>query len=258
MSESLLKPFSIGIVIEDKQRGSDHVKVSPMEQLPMQSGDMTQDKRSYETTTSDASGVKRSSKVEGSNFVIAKWFSQNSTNRLSAPDVYKGESVQLYRFADTDEYYWTCVFREPGLRKLETMLVGCSNNPGGGAFNRNSSYYAEVSTYDSHIAVHTSQSNGEPYGYDINIDAAQGVITIKDTVNNTITLDSRTNTIQFDAQAKVNINAPEVNIKATNINLEGQVKIKGGVEIDGTLKTTGQVSGDQGATFVQDVTAPNI
>lgn len=255
---SALQPFSIGIVIEDKQRGSDYIKVSPMEQLPMQSGDMTNNKKNYEIVTPDASGIKRASKAEGSNFIVAKWFAQNSTNRLSAPDVYKGESVQLYRFADTDDYFWTAMFREPSLRKLETMLVGCSNNPGGGAFNRDSSYYAEVSTHDSHISIHTSQSNGEPYGYDVKIDAAQGVITIKDTVNNTITLDSRTNTIQFDAQSKVNINAPEVNIKSTTINLEGEVKIKGNVDIDGTLHTTGQVSGDQGATFVQDVTAPNI
>lgn len=252
MSESLLRPFSIGLVIEDKQRGSDNIKVSPMEQLPLQKGDMTNDKRPYQANLPDASGVKRASQIEGSNYIIAKWFAQNSTNRLSAPDVYKGETVQLYRFADTDEYFWTAMFREPKLRKLETLLIGCSNNPGGGSFDRNSSYYAEVSTHDSYIAIHTSQSNGEPYGYDVKIDAAQGVITITDTVNNTITLDSRTNTIQFDAQAKVNINAPEVNIKATAINLEGQVNIKGDVAIDGA------VSGTQGASFAQDVTAPNI
>lgn len=252
MNESLLKPFSIGIVIEDKQRGSDSVKVSPMEQLPLQKGDMTSDKRQYQANLPDASGVKRVSQIEGSNYIIAKWFAQNSTNRLSAPDVYKGESVQLYRFADTDEYYWTAMFREPALRKLETMLIGCSNNPGGGSFDRNSSYYAEMSTHDSHISLHTSQSNGEPYGYDVIIDAAQGVITIKDTVNNTITLDSRTNTIQFDAQAKVNINAPEVNIKASTINVEGNVNIKGTLALDGAL------TGTEGASFVQDVTAPNI
>lgn len=252
MNESLLKPFSIGIVIEDKQRGSDYVKVSPMEQLPLQKGDMTLDKRQYEIQTPDANGVKRASQVEGSNYIIAKWFAQNSTNRLSAPDVYKSETVQLYRFADTDEYYWTAMFREPKFRKLETMLVGCSDNPGGGAFDRNSSYYAEISTHDGHISIHTSQSNGEPYGYDIKIDAAQGIITIMDTVNNAITLDSRNNSIQFDAQAKVNINAPEVNIKASTINLEGTTAIKGDVSIEGS------VSGSEGATFVQNVTAPNI
>lgn len=252
MTESLLKPFSIGIVIEDKQRGSDLVKISPMEQLAFQKGDMTSDKRQYQANTPNAAGVKQASQIEGSNFIVAKWFAQNSTNRLSAPDVYKGESVQLYRFADTDEYYWTAMFREPTLRKLETMLVGCSNNPGGGAFTRDSSYYAEVSTHDSRVAIHTAQSNGEPYGYDIVIDAAQGVITIMDTVNNTITLDSRTNTIQLSAQAKVNVIAPEVNIKAATVNIQGNVNIKGNVAIDGAL------SGSQGASFTQNVTAPNI
>lgn len=250
--ESQLKRYSTGIVIEAKQRGSDMIKVSPMEVLPLQSGDMTKDLRKYETSVPDASGVKRTSKVDGSNYIVAKWMSDGNDNRISAPDVQPGETVSIYRFADTDEYYWKTSFREPKLRKLETVLHAVSDQPGAGPFDKESSYWNEISTHDGHIQIHTSQSNGEPYGYDIKIDTATGKITIQDTIQNSIVLDSAASKATVTTNTEIVLKSPTVTIEASNVNVKGDVAIKGDVSIDGNL------SGTKGAAFIQNVTAPNI
>jgi len=245
MNESNLKLYSTGIVIEPKQRGSDQIKVSPMEILPLQSGDMSNNERKYETSAPDATGVKRSSKVDGSNYIVAKWAPDGNDNRITPPDVQTGETVKIYRFADTDEYYWTTVFREPKLRKLETVLHAVSDLPGAGAFNKDSSYWVETSTHDGHIHIHTAQSNGEPYGYDIKIDTANGKITIADTIENSIILDSASSTATVKTNTEIKLVSPKVTIEATD------VAIKGNIAIDGDINSTGQ------ATFAGNVNAPN-
>lgn len=251
--ESNLKLYSLGIVIEAKQRGSEYVKVSPMEVLPLQKGDMTQDTRQYNTNVPDATGVKRTSKVEGSNHIVAKWVPNGNDNRITAPDVQASETVAIYRFADTDEYYWTTLFREPKLRKLETILMAASNMPGSGAFDKDSSYWTEISTHDSHIQVHTSQSNGEPYGYDVKIDAASGKLTIQDTIGNIIVLDSSQSDVSITTNTSIHLKAPTISLEATTVNVQADdINLKGKVNIDK------QVTGQEGASFVQDVTAPNI
>ena len=258
--ESNLKLYSVGIVIEAKQRGSDQIKVSPMEALPLQKGDMTQDQRTYKSNVPDATGVKRVSQVQGSNHIVAKWIPDGNDNRITSPDVQPGESVKIYRFADTDEYYWATMFREPKLRKLETVLTAVSNLPGSGTFNKDSAYWTEVSTHDSHIQVHTSQSNGEPYGYDIKLDAAAGKLTIQDTIGNVIVLDSAQSDVSITTNTSVHVKAPtvsiestEINFKASTVNIEADdINLKGKVTIDKDL------IGQKGAAFVEAVTAPNI
>jgi len=253
MTESALRLYSLGIVIEAKQRGSDQIKCSPMERLPLQSGDMTQNTRVYQTSIPDAAGIKRSSAVTGSNHVVAKWMPSGQDNRMTAPDVQPGETVSIYRFADTDEYYWTTTFREPSLRKLETILTAACGLPGAGSFDKDSAYWTEVSTHDGHIQIHTSQANGEPYGYDILIDTATGRLTITDSIQNTIILDSVTSTAAVTTNTAIILKSPTVTIESDTIQLTAShVNIKGDLSIDGS------VSGTKGASFVQDVTAPNI
>ena len=245
MSESQLKLYSLGIVTEDKQRNSDYIKVTPIESLPLQSGPINQQVSQYNVSLPDSTGVKRAHQVTGDNHVVAKWIQIGSNNRITAPDVYHGETVSLYRYADTDEYYWTTMFREPSLRKKETVLYGYSNQSGKGNFDKSSSYWAEVSTHDKHIHIHTSNNDGEPYGYDILLDTSTGKLTIADTIGNKLELDSSSSSINLTTNTSVNIKSPTVSIEASDI------KLKGNIAIDGDINSTGQ------ATFAGNVNAPN-
>ena len=52
-------------------------------------------------------------------------------------------------------------------------------------------YYLEVSTHNKLVSFHTSTSDGEPYGYDIQINTKEGTFLITDTIGNRFELVSR-------------------------------------------------------------------
>lgn len=254
MSDSNLKLYSLGLVVEPKQRGSNQIKVTPIEKLPLQSGDMTQDRRSYQSAVPDATGVKRTSSMEGSNYVVATWIPNGQDNRMTAPDVQDGEQINIYRYADTDQYYWTTVFREPTLRRLETILwaacniaakssAGADGNQHREGFDKDSSYWFEISTHDSKITIHTSTSNGEPFGYDVEIDAAIGRLTIKDTINNAIVLDSSTSTATVETNTEIILKSPKITIETTDLHIKGNTTIEGSVTSTGNIQASGTVHG---------------
>jgi hypothetical protein len=233
--ESKLKLYSLGIVIVTKPRGTDYIEVSPIEDLPLVNGLIADVKYKYDITLPDAKGKPISSKVEGNNIIKAKWIPFGHSNRMSAPDVVKNETVVLFRFADTDEYYWTTIFREPSIRRLETVLYGFGDIPTGLVpFDKDSSYWVEVSTHDKYIHLHTSTSDGEPYEYDIIIETGSGSVTVKDNVGNSYVLDSTSGTISATANEHIVLKAPRITLDAPltqstgNINAAGSIIDSGG------------------------------
>lgn len=214
--ESRLKLYSLGIVIETKPRGTDYIEVSPIEDLPFADGLIADIKYKYDVTLPDAQGIARSSKIQGNNQLKAKWIPHGHSNRMTAPDVVKNETVIIFRYADTDEYYWTTVFREPNIRRLETVLYAYGDIPSGLIpFDKDSSYWCEVSTHDKYIHVHTAKSDGEPYEYDVKIDTATGYVLVKDDIGNFYRLDSFRNTIEAVANEEIILTAPKVTINAS-------------------------------------------
>lgn len=193
--------YSLGIVVKDKDRWKDDIQAYPSEELPFASGSI--------------SGA--SYKTGGKNVISAIWVPMGQSNRMTSPNVVAGEHVMLYRFADSDEYYWDTMFREPELRRLETVLYAYGNlKAKGKAFNKeDSSYYFEVSTHDGHIHLHTTKSNGEKVGYDIMVSTKESHIIIKDTLDNMVKLDSAK--ADFDVKTNHDIQlraANDINIMA--------------------------------------------
>lgn len=194
--ESKFKFFSLGIVLEDKVRGSDQIKVYPVEQLPQIDGKISDYKPGFNAKGVDARGVKTETKLEGDGVIVAEWFPDGADNRMTSPDVIKNESVKIYRYADTDTYLWKTIYREPSLRRLETVCYMFGDLISGLApMDKESSYWFEISTHDQHIKLHTSNSNGEPFTYDFKLDTASGNLLITDNVGNSIELNSKTSYI---------------------------------------------------------------
>lgn len=192
---SCFSSYSIGIVTKDKDRWSDIIYVWPVEELPYASGNVS----------------SASYKTGGKNVITAKWVPMGQSNRMTSPDVVSGEHVMIYRFADTDEYYWETMHREPELRRLETVLYAYGNlKKKGKAFTKeDSTYYFEVSTHDGHIHLHTTRSNEEKVSYDILVSTRESHIIIKDSLDNMIKLDS----IKADFDVKTN---HDIQLRAAN------------------------------------------
>ena len=189
--QSGLRFYGIGVVAIDKPRGSDNIMVSPVEKVPMNNGRVKDAQEVMEYKSTGIGGVVTSDKVTAQAMIQAKWFPLSEGNRQTAPDVQEGESVRLWRYGNSNEYYWTTMYREPGIRRLETVLYCYGNLSGKGkGWDKDSSYWHEVSTHDKHIRWQTSQSDGEQYKYNYHISPKDSTVTLEDNIGNQWFMDS--------------------------------------------------------------------
>lgn len=261
-NESGFKFYSFGIVAANKDRKSRMIKVVPVEAITLatgksesmtvkaKSGSKTNVSRTEEKSTvpmgkqtmnynveiPDHKGVGRSEKVSGDLMVVAEWTAFGQSNRITAPDVRQGETVMIFKTFDTDDYYWTSMMNEPGIRRQETVCYMFGNIPDGTvSWDKDSSYWMEVSTHDKHIKLHTSNNDGEAAAYDVGIDTANGVFSVVDSIGNSFILDSAAGTLNGVLLASINLKAP-------NTTIEGNFKVTGTSSLSGAVDTGGAVS----------------
>lgn len=202
--ESKLVFHSLGIVAKDKPRNTDIIDVFLVEQFPHTNGPVNESKNKLSTNTANLKGVKTMAKVEGKATSKAGWLPYGHSNRMSSPDVIENETVAVFKYGDTGLFYWTTIFREPKIRRLETVMYAFGNlREKLVPFDKKSSYWFQVSTHDKHIHLHTSDSDGEPYIYDIYLDTAYGSLEIKDDVGNYIKLDSPRNNVHVETNESI-------------------------------------------------------
>lgn len=211
-----LRFYSLGIVLENKKLDEDMIEVDPIEDFTLDEGKIVKDDRKFDVSLPDHKDRVKKSKIEGGSMLKAKWIPFGHSNRDTAPDVRKNETVLLFRFADEQEYYWTTIMREPEIRRLERVRYSYSNKPDGlEPYDDDSSYYLEVSTVDQQILIHTSDNNGEVCKYDIKIDAKAGRINIKDDLGNSIELRSPEGELETTTTSKFIVNTRQFIVNAT-------------------------------------------
>lgn len=213
---SKLRFYSIGIVAENKALSSKIIEVTPTEELPMISGQITGMIDTIDSKGVDAKGQNYETKLVTTNTIQAEWLRLGDANRLTPPDVRRGESVIIYQFADGDKYYWNTLKNDSKLRKLETVVWGISaTRKEGDGSDPASMYYIEFSSHTKLITLHTSQANGEKWGYDIQINPGTGYLVIKDTNDNFIKIDSLNEAIKLS-----NASGSFVELKKKNIAIK--------------------------------------
>lgn len=206
--------FSVyfGIVLEDKLPNVETLSVQLLEINPFTDG-----KVEVQTDTIDVgdSATDTFETVEVSNAIEATYFSF-LTNRAYAPDVKKNEQVLVFRYADSQNYYWFPLGRDDHLRRTERVTIRASNNltvPQG--LSDNNSYTLELDTkYQGHILLKTSKTSGEKYQYQIKIDTQKNTIQICDDKNNQILLDSNVPRVLL-----TNNNGSMVDVVKKNVNI---------------------------------------
>lgn len=261
MSEkgSSFKLVSRGYAAENKKRDTHVLMVSPTEILPDVAGHLNtnteqlktkgidQNKRPYQTTL-----------VRGIN-IKATWRGENNT--LTSPDVRRGERINLYQLGDSDTYYWESAGLDLNLRRLETTTKMWSGNPKNDNRppSQDTHYMFTVSTHDKHITLSTSQANGEPLGFTIQINTGKGFLVIEDTDGRIITMDKNDDQIMAKNVAGTYVDLKgdtlfgnavhgkftfkdfDVHGKGTfhdHITMKSGLKVTGGIDTDG-LKNSG-------------------
>lgn len=265
---SQLNRYSIGIVAANKPLSTNVIEVVPIEQSPMISGEITDNVQTHDAEGSNSLGESFKTKIDSTLSITAKWMPFGDTNRVTSPDVRRGETVEIYRFSDTDEFYWATLKQSATLRRLETVVYAFSNNSKENVENdANSTYYFEISTHTKKITLHTSNNDGEPFKYDIQLNTKEGNLTIRDDVGNMIHLDSTVKrillmnqdqsftdiigkTISMSADDMINLRTKNLNIRAdnttligSNVSVEAQVNVTGNINQQGELRNNGVKTG---------------
>ena len=260
MQISKLNQYSIGIVAVNKPLDTDIVEVSPVEYLTMMDGEINDHINEVKLKSKNFDGSSYETMTKQTVTLKCRWL-PNGSNRITSPDVRRGEQVMIWRFGDSDKFFWSSVEYEKKLRKLETVVFGISGTKDEDDIGTpDSMYYLEISSHRKLIHFHTSKANEEPYSYDLQINTDKGYMLFTDDVGNLINLDSKktyielTNadksTIQLDKK-DILIDAPDyVTIKAGKeislnapINIiNGALGVSGKTSIGGKLSATGIMS----------------
>lgn len=216
---SKLRFYSAGIVAVNKLLSSKDIEVHPYEDLNFVDGDLSDQVTEYKAKGKDAGEADYENTIKTTVTVKATWLSFTGSNRITAPDVRRGELVMIYQFGDVDKYYWTTMKEDLKLRKLETVIYAYSATKDEAKdATSETTYYVEVSTHKKLIHVHTSKDDGEPYIYDIQLNTKDGILIICDDVGNYISLNSAEKKIELknSDSSWVDIDKKNIVISATD------------------------------------------
>lgn len=276
---SVLKFYSMGVVAAVKETNTKEIHVIPRETAPMMSGSAEVNPQVMTYNGKNTKGDSVQDKVVTDSTIAATWFPFRS-NRVTAPDVVKGERVVIWQIGDEDKYYWTESGLDDNLRRLETIIIAISGSPATGDdkdISEGDWYFIEWSSHKKHFMMSNSKANGEQVQYVIKADFGEALFSIADDLDNNLVLDSLnamwqiTNTdkclitmskkdIEIIAQENfrltaqkmitmlcqtMQINANESFTLVTNttdITSPGGINIHGNITHTGTIETTGGLS----------------
>lgn len=191
MQVSQLHRYSIGLAAENKPLDSRHLNITPVEVLSALDGEINFTPQDQTVAGVDADGNRYEVKSTTDMTLTAEWLPLSS-NRVTPPDVRRGELIEIYQVADGDQFFWRCMGLRDDLRRLETVIFAFNGSPNEGSkgIDPETCYFLEVSTHKKTVTFSTSQANGEPFGYHFQINANDGQVTLEDTIGNTLYLDS--------------------------------------------------------------------
>ena len=160
---SKLHIYSLGKAAENKPLSENRLMVIPIEHLMLLDGELKSEPTENEKEGVDATGQHYSVSATTDNAIEADWLPYNGGYQMTAPDVRRDERVLIWRFADSDEFYWTPLGLDNHLRKLETMsfMVSGTRDEEEEELSPDNSYVFTISTHEGHISLTTSKANEE-------------------------------------------------------------------------------------------------
>lgn len=196
---SLFEFYSIGIAAENKPTDTRILNCSPIQQLAALDGELTFNPQDILSVGHDSDGNRYEVKATLDVTISTEWLPRSS-NRLTPPDIRRGELVEIYRLADTDQFFWVPMGLKDDLRRLETVIYAFNANPNlentGSTYDNH--YFLEISTHRKLVTFSTSKVNGEPFRYTVQFNTGEGLITLADDTGNYVQLDSQEHSIRAE------------------------------------------------------------
>jgi len=213
--------YSVAIVAKDIIEDDDIIECFPLENMTHIDGDINY-KDILPNTCVNVDEETEVIILRKGVSIKAKWIPLLYSNRVYAPNVKKGEQVQIYRYTDTDEFFWTTMYNEFDLRRQEKVKNYYSNT---GVFKEdlhdNNTYWTLIDTINKKVQLHTSDNDGELTTYDISIDTKAGNIKMEDGRGNSIVFDSAKDTLTANFKKEVVLNAPKATFNVPQFHIFG-------------------------------------
>jgi hypothetical protein len=212
--DGMFKFFSLGTVAENKKLDSHTIRVTPIEQLQMLDGEIKSDPTTQEVEGKDSDGKSYTATTITDNAIEADWFPLDAGDRMTSPDVRRGERVLIWRYGDSDDYYWTPTGLDNHLRKLETVvhMYSATADESVTELTADNAYVVSVSTHKKAITITTSTANGEPTKWCLQLNTADGRLMFTEDGGNTVEIDAKNSLIEL-----LNADKSRMSLDKTNI-----------------------------------------
>lgn len=198
MNPSIFHLTSIGRAAENLERNEHMLNVLMNESALGTDGELNFDPKVMEGSYENEHG--ETIVVEGmvAREVECQWLPTDD-NRLTPPDIRRGELVEVWRQGDSDKYYWRSMALRNDMRSLESVIYAWGATPelGGHKQDLSKCYIMSVSAHDKHVTIRTSKANEELYAYTIQINTKESAVYIVDDDGQMIELDSRERRLQL-------------------------------------------------------------
>ena len=236
---SAFRVWGKGRVVENLPFGDNEIRFTPIEHQPMNPGEETERVDTLAYTGEDYSGKAYATKANTSGALRAKWLPFGS-NRITAPNVCRGEVVTIWATADHGEFRWVPDGDNDDLRNTEVVVFGfaASKDFSSKPNKATSMYIVEVNTEKGHMVVHTSTARGEVTTMTASIDAMKGQFSLEDGMKTKIftdateglvTLSNRFGSTVGIHQDRVWLEGARATINAKSIDLTGNLNVDGEV-----------------------------
>lgn len=241
--------LGLGIVAENSLFGKERtILVVPITQTPNMKGKLEYVPYKITTNGVNAKGMAYTDTITSSSALTAVWYTDGG-NRITAPQMRKGERVELFRFeGDSVIYFTQCNFdRNLKLQEAQTDSWAAKKQSDykdiveSTAFN---TYSRTIDGTNGFMEYRLSEANGEISPWLFRMDAKKGVMYITDLKKNIIEIDTAKtiitienadgskvvldkqviniyapDTINIEAGKTINIKAPDINVECTNLNI---------------------------------------
>lgn len=194
---SMFRRVAMGTAAENLKLNSSSLLVNAHEKLGYSDGEAVDRVDAMEYSQGNQQGNETSGVAFISGNHYAEWLPTG--NRKTAPNIRRGERVEIYQFGSNEKYYWRCAGLDEHLRRLETVVFGINSNPdeGSDGGSPDNMYFVEWSSHKKMITLSTSMNNGEFCKYDFQFDMATGRAVLQDNEGGSVMLDTRNKLIRL-------------------------------------------------------------
>lgn len=251
--KSSLFLFSVGYVTKNKSYDSRLIQALPVESASGTDGEVTHNPVEDILKGVDAQGNAYEVKATATRDIECEWYPFDD-NRVTPPDVRRGELVEIYRLGNSPKYFWRCMNMRNGLRTLEHVVkaYGATPKAGGSGVTFNNCYTTTISPLNGYINLSTTKANGEPFAYTIQINTKDGIIGVQDDVGNYFELNSKETRLKLR-----NANDSYISLEKQWIDLKADKYIK--MTVGGTTyELTPTTIASKTTTYTNDSTTATI